>query len=226
MEGQYKEIPKGMVLIPAGSFIMGAPLDGPKMAENDEAPPHKVTVSSFYMDICPVTQAEFEKVMGFNPSYFANAPFSPVECVTRPQALEYCRRAGKRLPTEAEWEYAARAGTTGLAYWEDEDWQDYAFLHPNGGFRTKGAGLKKPNAFGLYDVIGNVWEWCSDWYDAEYYMKSPEVDPKGPASGTEGVLRGCCWYTGPEAARVTRRRREKNPDSPFEPSILGFRCAL
>jgi formylglycine-generating enzyme len=220
-----KQAPRGMVLVPGGTFAMGATEGESDRLKTDELPAHEVKIDPFYIDICPVTQAEFESVMGFNPSLFAHGPSCPVDSVSRVVALEYCAKVGKRLPTEAEWEYAARAGSKGLLYWGTQNYQEYAFLVFNSGFRTKGVGVKAPNEFGLHDTIGNVWEWCSDWYDAAYYTASPKHNPKGPDHGTEGVLRGCSWYTAPEDARVTARRKE-NPVNPSQPSLIGFRCAL
>jgi len=225
MNATVEKAPKGMVLVPAPTFAMGASKKDSATVSAEELPAHRVKVDSFYIDIYPVTQAEFEKVMGFNPSMFARAPESPVDSVSRPQAIAYCEKVGKRLPTEAEWECAARAGTTGLLYWGAEDYRDYAFLFYNSGYRTKGVGLKKPNGLGLHDTIGNVWEWCSDWYDPDYYKTSPAQNPKGPEHGSAGVLRGCSWFTKPEDARVTRRKKE-DPANPSVPSIIGFRCVL
>ena len=201
---------KGMVLIPGGTFTMGVPANEINTQDN-EMPKRSVTVESFYMDIYLVTQSEFEKVMGFNPSHFWGSPNCAVDSVTKTQAEEYCKRVGKRLPTEAEWEYAARAGTTGPVYWgNDEEWRDYAYFMLNSGFRTTGVGMKKPNAFGLYDMLGNVWEWCAD------VIKGSEKD---------GVLRGNSWYDTADYVRVTNRRFAK-ADNPADPVVIGFRCAL
>jgi formylglycine-generating enzyme required for sulfatase activity len=152
-----KQAPRGMVLVPGGTFAMGATEGESDRLKTDELPAHEVKIDPFYIDICPVTQAEFESVMGFNPSLFAHGPSCPVDSVSRVVALEYCAKVGKRLPTEAEWEYAARAGSKGLLYWGTQNYQEYAFLVFNSGFRTKGVGVKAPNEFGLHDTIGNVW---------------------------------------------------------------------
>jgi len=207
---------KGMVLIPGGTFLMGVP-EGEIVAGYNEIPEKRVAVESFYMDILPVTQREFESVMGYNPTYYQGAPSpnSPVDSVTKKQALEYCQKVGKRLPTEAEWEYAARAGTTGPLYWGDDNWRDYAFLLWNAGFRPCGAGMLKPNAFGLYDMIGNVWEWCSNPIKCEGCENDSEC----------GVLRGCAWDLHSDFVRVTRREFE-NAVTPGKLSHLGFRCVL
>ncbi len=205
--------PAGMVAIPGGSFVMG--LEG---AANKT--PHRVTLDPFYMDRHEVTQAEFEQVRGANPSRFPG-PDRPVEQVTWYEARGFCRQQGKRLPTEAEWEYAARAGTTTRYYWGDEFRTGNTWNRDNAGDQTHPVGQKPPNPWGLYDMSGNVWEWVADWYDRHYYERSPEHNPQGPGSGEEKVIRGGSWYSGGEhQMSATRYWAEPNTRN----SNLGFRC--
>ncbi|MHC4251912.1 MAG: formylglycine-generating enzyme family protein [Planctomycetota bacterium] len=197
-----------LTLIPAGEFLMGSPRwDGrPHFADG---PVHRVRITRpFYMGRYEVTQAQYGRMMGENPSEF-RGPDLPVEEVRWSEAAKFCRRLSQRtgkvvrLPTEAEWEYACRAGTK-MPYFIDDgrSFDDYAWHTMNSGKRTHPVGGKLPNAWGLHDMYGNVWEWCSDWYDDEYYAKSPEENPRGPASmpthwtwGGCRVLRGGSCYT-------------------------------
>ncbi|NGZ05210.1 MAG: formylglycine-generating enzyme family protein [Magnetococcales bacterium] len=189
------------VLIPAGSFIMGVP-KGP--AEQDpETPQHPVTISKpFYLGKYEVTQKQWEVVMGSNPSKFKD-PSRPVENVSWKDVQEFIQRLNERekvqryrLPTEAEWEYAARAGTTTRYSWGDDESVVgvYAWYNNNSEQQTHPVGEKQPNLWGLYDMAGNVWEWVQDWYHDEYYAQAPEVDPPGPAKGSNRVVRGGGWY--------------------------------
>ena len=211
--GQSKD---GMVWIEGGTFMMGSNDGG-----SDEKPVHQVTVNGFYMDKTEVTQAEYERVMGNNPSSFKNCPDCPVESVSWDDAKAYCEKVGKRLPTEAEWEYAARAGSTTKYYWGNGAPDAYAWYDGNSGQKTHPVGQKQPNAWGLYDMSGNVWEWCSDWYNEDYYANSPAQDSKGPSSGTGRVLRGGSWFNLPESLRSANRVRN-GPDDRFINN--GFRC--
>jgi len=211
--GQSKD---GMVWIEGGTFMMGSNDGG-----SDEKPVHQVTVNGFYMDKTEVTQAEYERVMGNNPSSFKNCPDCPVEKVSWHDAKAYCEKVGKRLPTEAEWEYAARAGSTTKYYWGNGAPDAYAWYGGNSGKKTHPVGQKQPNAWGLYDMSGNVWEWCSDWYNEDYYANSPAQDSKGPSSGTGRVLRGGSWFNLPESLRSANRVRN-GPDDRFINN--GFRC--
>lgn len=226
-----------MVLIPAGEFQLGSS-DG----DVDEKPVHTVYVDSFYMDKYEVTNAQYKKfcdatgrkypsgpVMG----YFENYPNYPVVKVSWEEANAYAKWAGKRLPTEAEWEYAARGGLSGKKYpWGNDDPGDKANYNGyTGGLKSKMPNFYKnkgplpvgsfgPNGYGLYDMAGNVWEWCADWYDEKYYEISPRNNPKGPSSGRLRVLRGGSWYT-PGCVRCADRYG-RGPGG--RSSNVGFRC--
>lgn len=192
-----------MVEIPAGEFLMGSAVPG---YIKHEYPQHKVIISKpFYLGKYEVTQTQWMKVMGSNPSFFKRKRTEgprPVEDVCWNDVQEFITKLNAmtgqkfRLPTEAEWEYACRAGsTTRYFFGDDMDGIDeYAWYMDNSDYRSHPVGLKKPNSFGLYDIIGNVWEWCSDYYGKNYYSVSPETDPKGPGSGKYRVIRGGGWH--------------------------------
>jgi formylglycine-generating enzyme required for sulfatase activity len=190
-----------LVLIPAGEFEMGSN-DGAK----NEKPVHKVKISqSFFMGKYVVTQTQYEKVMGNNPSQFKGENLPVEKCYMYASAESFCKKAssltGKsiRLPTEAEWEYACRAGTKTKYNTGDNDaaLKQAGWFGVNSDGKTHPVGQKKPNAWGLYDMHGNVWQCCQDWYGEDYYGKSPVEDPQGPTQGTyRGVLRGGSCYHG------------------------------
>jgi len=199
-----------MAFIPAGEFKMGA-----DSAYNNEKPVHGVRLTKpFYLGKYEVTQGEWQKVTGANPSKF-KGDRNPVECVSWNDCQDFLRKAGDglRLPTEAEWEYACRAGTTGAFYFGDTIGTDSAnydgnYTYGNGGKgvyrqRTVEVGSFRSNAWGLYDMHGNVWEWCKDWY-ATYPPRTVE-DPQGPSSGQFRVLRGGSWVNGPRYCRSAYR---------------------
>lgn len=199
-----------LVLIPPGEFTMGSN-DG----ENYEKLPHKVRITKpFYMGGTEVTQAQYEAVMGHNPSNFKGRD-NPIETVSWNDATEFCRKLSQKsriqvgLPTEAEWEYACRAGSTTNYCFGDSDNQmgDYAWSRSNSGRKTHPVGQKKPNAWGLYDMYGNVWEWCQDWYDGGYYAKNHEGDPSGPQTGSDRVQRGGSWPDRASYCRVAGRAK-------------------
>jgi len=214
------------VYIPPGEFRMGG-----RNGLDNEKPVHRVrTTRGFYLGMCEVTQGQYEAVVGKNPSHFRGAA-NPVEAVSWNEAVEFCRKLSRktgetyRLPTEAEWEYACRAGAvTKYAFGDsDEALDEYAWHSGNSGGKTHAVGGRKPNAFGLYDMHGNVREWCADCYDKDYYANSPEEDPSGPATGKSRVLRGGCWDYVPGSCRSGLRSRVR---SDFSLNNLGFRLVL
>jgi uncharacterized protein (TIGR02996 family) len=245
-----------LALIPAGAFGMGSPARE-ALRDSDEGPRHQVRISRpFYLGVCPVTQAQWRRVMGNNPSYFCRTGGGrdavqgmrtndfPVESVTWSAATAFLkkltarareRRAGRtyRLPTEAEWEYACRAGTTTIfafgntlsstqANFDGSQPYGDAPTGPNLQ-RTTPVGQYPPNGFGLKDMHGNVWEWCSDWSEDDYYASSPRRDPTGPAGpSTARALRGGCWVDGGWACRSAYRGRRPPGDRRIG---LGLRVA-
>jgi formylglycine-generating enzyme required for sulfatase activity len=216
-----------MIRIEGGSFSMGT-LDA--ISLDGEHPRHFVTVSPFHTSKYPITQAQWRALMRNNPSTFKGETF-PVENVSWHDALRFCEalsaHSGKtyRLLTEAEWEFACRAGTVGdYSFGNDESQlKEYAWFVENSDQQTHAVGQKRPNAMGLHDMHGNVWEWCGDWHDDRYYAVSPDFDPKGPASGTARVLRGGSWSDDSYSCRSARR----NSGDPFNRSLnVGFRVAV
>ncbi len=205
----------GMVFIKGGSFVMG---DSAGSGSMDELPAHKVTVSNFFIDKYEVTQAEYRKIMGENPSYFRDCDNCPVENVSWNNAWEYCRKVKKRLPTEAEWEYAARGGGKDNSA-RDINLDAYAWYLES---ETHPVGRKKPNKLGIYDMMGNVWEWCNDWYDGDYYSVSEKDNPTGPIASGGKVIRGGSWSDDESEIRPTVRDWN-NPDDGYY--NYGFRCA-
>ncbi|MDR3220687.1 MAG: formylglycine-generating enzyme family protein [Candidatus Accumulibacter sp.] len=218
--------------IPAGSFMMGADKNFEE-ADDDETPQHQVTLSkSFYLGKYEVTQAQWEAVMGGNPSKFKGQG-NPVERVSWDDVQKFIQRLNAkegtnkyRLPTEAEWEYAARAGTTS-AYSFGNDAASagqYAWYEDNSGQQTHPVGQKQqPNPWGLYDMHGNVWEWVQDWYNAGFYARSPASDPRGTVGGDNRVLRGGSWRNSAGLLRSSLRLYY-SPD--YRLVDLGFRLAL
>lgn len=207
------------VYIPAGEFMMGS-----KKGHLNERPVHKIKISNgFYMGVYEVTQGQYLAVMGTNPSIYTGPSIkanNPVEQVSWYDATGFCKKLSQkegktyRLPTEAEWEYSCRAGSTTVYSFGDSesDLGDYAWYRGNSSESDRFAyriphpvGQKKPNAFGLYDMHGNISEWCSDFYKAGYYSKSPRVDPQGPSSSHYRVLRGGAWFQKPHFCRSADR---------------------
>jgi formylglycine-generating enzyme required for sulfatase activity len=190
-----------MVWVPGGSFEMGSP-DSEEGRFDNEGPVHRVELDSFWMGKYEVTQEQYQTVMGMNPSNFKEAK-NPVEQVDCVDAMAFCKKlsdkTGKQytLPSEAQWEYACRAGSTGRFCFGESDSAlgEYAWYNSNSGNMTHPVGKKSPNKFGLYDMHGNVWEWCLDWYDEKFYGKQ-EANQRNPVnnnSAAERVLRGGSW---------------------------------
>ena len=216
-------------LIPAGEFMMGSP-DNDRDKQGNEAPQHRVRITRpFYLGIHEVTQEQYETVMGKNPSHF-KGPSRPMENVYWEDATEFCRKLSEmdeeydyRLPTEAEWEYACRAGTTTRYCCGDVLDPGYAWASNNSRHQTHPVGEKEPNDWGLFDMHGNVYEWCQDWYDSGYYGSSPSEDPPGPATGSGRVIRSGGW----NAYQIFCRSARRTGNSPTSPAhTLGFRVAL
>ena len=209
-----------LVLIPAGEFLMGAP-DADKGASSDFKPQHQVRITkSFYLGKYPVTQEQWEAVMGNNPSHF-KGPKNPVEVVSWEDCQQFLGKlnakvgGGKfQLPTEAQWEYACRAGsTTRYCFGDDESkLGEYAWYGKNLGNTTHPVGEKKPNAWGLYDMQGNVWQWCADWW-GWYGARSITDDPTGPPAGLCRVFRGGDWGYDAEHCSSASRGNGAGPDS-------------
>ena len=219
----------GMVKIPAGEFLIGcSPGDGE--CAGNEKPAHKVWVREFFLDTTEVTVAAYRRCVeagrcsapetGDRCTWgAAGQEQHPANCVDWNQAEGYCEWAGKRLPSEAEWEKAARGGTTGARY---GNLDAIAWYAANSGGSTHPVGKKQPNAYGLYDMLGNVWEWCADWYSEGYYKDSPGRDPAGPGSGQHRVLRGGSWGDGSGDLRASGRFWNP-PVGGYD--YYGFRCA-
>lgn len=238
-----------MVALPGGEFLMGSDRDAP-----DEAPAHRVKVSAFLMDKFEVTHAMFAAAQLPNPSHWQDDPQKPVERVRWQDAKRYCNERsllekltpcysektadwdcdytanGYRLPTEAEWEYACRAGTTGpYDFGSDARLRQYAWFADNASEQTHPVGQKKPNRWGLAELYGNVSEWCEDVYSPAYYRESPPADPTGPPNtgkDVKRVLRGGSWKASPQMCRATARQGERTGDSDacFSTDYCGFRC--
>jgi len=212
------------VSIPAGRFAMGCS-PGDSQCGGDENPRHEVRISrSFELGKYEVTQGQWVKVMGNNPSNFKGDDRLPVEQVSWNEAQAFIAKLNDlndgyryRLPTEVEWEYAARGRTTGPYY---GNLDAIAWYDSNSGSKTHPVGQKQPNGFGLYDMVGNVWEWCADWHGESYYGSSPATDPNGPSSGQYRVLRGGSWNYVARYARVSGRGRG-SPDGRY--NCDGFR---
>jgi formylglycine-generating enzyme required for sulfatase activity len=186
------------VQIPAGEFMMGSPLSE-KGRKSDEGPLHKVKITkSFYLQTTEVTQAQWVAIMGNNPSYYTGDDNRPVDCVSWEDVKEFLKKLSEkkgkkyRLPTEAEWEYACRAGSTAKYCFSDSEGElvEYAWYVKNCGGETHLVGCKEPNKLGLYDMHGNVQEFCQDFYAEDYYGRSLTNDPEGPSNGKYRVARG------------------------------------
>jgi formylglycine-generating enzyme required for sulfatase activity len=262
LESITNSIGMTLTLIPAGEFFMGSP-DEAVEAEITEVPSHRVRITKpFYFGVTEVTQAEYESVMGNNPSYFSpkgegrhrvagqSTEQLPVECVSWSDAIQFCNKLsekdgkkpfysitgpviriedwngqGYRLPTEAEWEYACRAGTatpTLFSFGDNPlDLAKYGWFRANSDERTHPASKKPPNGFGLHDMHGNVWEWCWDYFDDAFYQRSPTSDPVGPAGPSNRVIRGGSWDNRLRQCRSAHRQAGEG-----RRHNVGFRIAL
>lgn len=219
-----------LVYITAGEFMMGS-------EEHDYTKPvHKVKLKAFYMGKYEVTNAQYKKFcdetkrkypapLVYDPNYFLEKSDYPVIHVSWNDAAAYAKWAGGRLPTEAEWEYAARGGTTTYYYWGEElsrDYLNYIGVGERDKWeRTSPIGAFLPNPFGLYDMLGNAWEWVADWYGEDYYRSSTVNNPKGPQKGKERVFRGGGWSGGNDG---TGGDRDWKPSS-HKSEWVGFRIA-
>ena len=239
----------GMISLPGGEFVMGS-----DNGSADERPAHKVKVSPFSIDQFEVTHEMFAKAQLPDPSHWQDNPKGPVERVRWRDAKRYCNERslleglkpcynektpdwdcdysanGYRLPTEAEWEYACRAGTDGAFDFGGQDkLRQFAWFADTAEQKTHPAGQKKPNGFGIYDLYGNVSEWCEDVYSPSYYKESPATDPYGPPNpgkDVKRVIRGGSWKSSAEQCRATARQGERTGDTDacFSTDFCGFRC--
>ena len=227
-QAELNKLINNMVYVSGGTFTMGATSEQGSDVDYDEKPTHRVTLSSFYLFKYEVTQALWRAVMGNNPSYFKgdNLPVENVswnDCQTFISRLNNLTGRNFRLPTEAEWEYAARGGnrSRGYKYSGSNTLSDVAWYDDNSGSKTHSVGSKSPNELGLYDMSGNVWEWCSDWFGA--YSSSSQTNPNGPSSGSYRVDRGGSWLYGAGCCRSSNRDCYAPDD---RDNRLGLRLAL
>ena len=224
--------PEGMVLIKKGCFMMGTDKIHDYLAlrpnvrerPNDrERPVHKVCLDSFYLDTHEVTQEKWEKIFPYNNSVHKD-PNIAVNQLEWKEARDYCTKMGHRLPTEAEWEYAARAGTTTEYPWGDKMNRAHVWYGGNSGHTHHPVGTRKPNPWGLYDMFGGVWEWTEDWYGEFYYKDSPINNPKGPSDILSWhVIRGGSWIDDKQFVRSTIRYPGMADNT--EDFWVGLRCA-
>jgi formylglycine-generating enzyme required for sulfatase activity len=226
----FEDINLTMVDIPGGTFEMGcSPGDDDCLVI--EKPVHTVTISAFKMGVYEITQAQWEMVMGKNPSFFQGCPDCPVDEVSWDNIQEFLgiinELSGEtyRLPTEAEWEYSARAGATTKHYCGDDTscLDDIAWYEENADSKTHPIGQKDPNDWGLYDMIGNLREYCQDFYEDGYYEESPDTDPQGPDSAFYRVMRGGGWQDTAQHSRVSYRSYNFPDTSYF---LGGFRICM
>ena len=221
------DIMRNMVYVEGGTFTMGATSEQ-KKPDDDEKPTHRVSLSSFYIGKYEVTQALWKAVMGSNPSRFEgdNQPVERVswnDCQTFLRKLNAMTGKNFRLPTEAEWEFSARGGnwSRGYQYSGSNVLSDVAWYADNSGMKTHNVGTKAPNELGIYDMSGNVWEWCQDWY-GDYHGYS-QTNPTGPSCGANRVYRGGSWGSGAWLCRMAFR---DNYTPGSRGNGLGLRLAL
>ena len=228
LSAELNKLINNMVYVSSGTFTMGATSEQGSDAESDEKPTHSVTLSSYYICKYEVTQALWRAVMGSNPSYFKgdNLPVERVswnDCQTFINRLNSYTGRNFRLPTEAEWEFAARGGNYSRHYkYSGSNYiGDVAWYGDNSDSRTHPVGTKQPNELGLYDMSGNVYEWCSDWYGS--YSSYSQSNPTGPNGGSNRVLRGGSWYYCARYCRSSYRGNRTPGHSYFH---LGLRLVL
>ena len=217
-----------MIYVDGGTFTMGATSEQGSDANGNEKPTHSVTQSSYSIGETEVTQALWQAVMGSNPSYFSGSQ-KPVECVSGGDCQDFIRRLNAltgenfRLPTEAEWEYAARGGnkSRGYKYAGSNNIDNVAWYSDNSGSQTHNVATKSANELGLYDMSGNVWEWCQDCYGS--YSSGSQTNPTGPSSGYDRVRRGGSWNVSTTGCRVSSRYYD---DLPYRNDYIGLRLAL
>jgi formylglycine-generating enzyme required for sulfatase activity len=229
-----------MIYIPAGSFLMGSEEDD-SQAYADERPQHQVTIKEpFYIGKYPITQEQYEAVMENNPSYFKKEGKYPVESVGWHDAQEFCQKLSNltektyRLPSEAEWEYACRAGTQSSYYYGNDENQlvKYAWYNENSNSQTQPVGQKKPNQWGLYDMLGNVWEWCEDDWHYDYNGAPNDgkawIDNDDRSQSEYRIMRGGAWNSdswnfNSRNCRCATRNLE---DPAWHTNSYGFRVVL
>ncbi|MBQ2188510.1 MAG: formylglycine-generating enzyme family protein, partial [Bacteroidales bacterium] len=225
-----------MIAVKGGTFTMGGTSEQGSDAESDEKPTHSVTLSDYYIGKLEVTQELWRAVMGDEPTYnggwtdeYGKGTNYPAYRVSWNDVQEFIRKlnqktgANFRLPTEAEWEYAARGGnkSNGYKYSGSNSIDDVAWYTSNSGSKTHPVGTKSPNELGIYDMSGNVWEWCQDWKGS--YSSGSQTNPQGQSSGSPRVLRGGSWRNNAEDCRVS----DRNADPPGHRILnVGFRLAL
>jgi len=232
--GNFRDPVTGMefVLVPGGCYQMGCG-SGQSACDKNEKPVHEVCVDGFWMGRTEVTQKQWEKIMDDNPSlntsWFKNTDNYPVENFSWYDISDFIQKLNQqsgrnyRLPTEAEWEYAARSGGKEELYAGGDNVDAVAWFDSNSGDRSHPVAQKRPNGLGLYDMSGNVWEWCQDWYGKDYYLNSPRNNPRGPDSGSARVARGGSWHSFESGCRSIMR---SGNNLPFRYTDVGLRLVL
>ena len=214
------------VWVAAGCYQMG---DTFRVAFTNEKPVHEVCVDGYYMGKYETTQAQWQRIMGSNPSYFKKEGEYPVETVSWNDVQGFIAKfradsdVNYRLPTEAEWEFAARSGGKNEKYAGGAEVGALAWSGENVKSGPHRGGTKGPNGLGLYDMSGNLWEWCRDWYDENYYKGSPRDNPAGPIAGKVRVIRGGAWSDSSVFVRTTARSWNRVDDAPYN---VGFRLVI